>query len=107
MSKKDEAKHRARYTLEVKLEAVRLVKSGQDASVTAQARPKARQAPRPTQADAEQVICIHVATLAFVQGVGAQAQAQGLQHHVARRGRLLSRQARRPRLFNVDAHAQA
>ena len=35
MSKKDEAKHRARYTLEFKLEAVRLVKGGQEASVTA------------------------------------------------------------------------
>ena len=29
MSKKDEVKHRARYTLEFKLEAVRLVKAGQ------------------------------------------------------------------------------
>ena len=35
MSKKDDAKHRARYTLEFKLEAVRLVKGGQEASVTA------------------------------------------------------------------------
>jgi transposase-like protein len=35
MSKKDVVKHRARYTLEFKLEAVRLVKGGQDASVTA------------------------------------------------------------------------
>ena len=35
MSKKDEAKHRARYTLEVKPETVRLVKAGQEASVTA------------------------------------------------------------------------
>jgi len=35
MSKKDGMKHRARYTLEFKLEAVRLVKAGQDASVTA------------------------------------------------------------------------
>ena len=35
MSKKDEAKQRARYTLEFKLEAVRLVKAGQEASVTA------------------------------------------------------------------------
>ena len=35
MSKKDEAKQRARYTLEFKLEAVRLVKGGQEASVTA------------------------------------------------------------------------
>jgi transposase-like protein len=35
MSKKDESKHRARYTLEFKLEAVRLVKGGQEASVTA------------------------------------------------------------------------
>ena len=35
MSKKDEAKHRARYTLEFKLEAVRLVNGGQEASVTA------------------------------------------------------------------------
>ncbi len=35
MSKKDEAKHRARYTLEFKLEAVRRVKAGQEASMTA------------------------------------------------------------------------
>jgi transposase-like protein len=35
MSKKDEAKHRTRYTLEFKLEAVWLVKAGQEASVTA------------------------------------------------------------------------
>jgi transposase-like protein len=35
MSKKDQAKQRARYTLEFKLEAVRLVKAGQEASVTA------------------------------------------------------------------------
>jgi transposase-like protein len=35
MSKSDEIKHRARYTLEFKLEAVRLVKAGQEASVTA------------------------------------------------------------------------
>ena len=35
MSKKDEAKHRARHTLEFKLDAVRLVKAGQEASVTA------------------------------------------------------------------------
>ena len=35
MSKKDGSKHRARYTLEFKLEAVRLVKGGQEASVTA------------------------------------------------------------------------
>ena len=35
MGKKDEVKHRARYTLEFKLEAVRLVKAGQEASVTA------------------------------------------------------------------------
>jgi transposase-like protein len=35
MSRKDEAKRRARYTLEFKLEAVRLVKAGQEASVTA------------------------------------------------------------------------
>ena len=35
MSKRDDAKHRARYTLEFKLEAVRLVKGGQEASVTA------------------------------------------------------------------------
>ena len=34
MPKRDDAKHRARYTLEFKLEAVRLVKSGQEASVT-------------------------------------------------------------------------
>ena len=35
MTKKDDAKHRARYTLEFKHEAVRLVKAGQEASVTA------------------------------------------------------------------------
>jgi len=35
MGKKDEAKRRARYALEFKLEAVRLVKAGQEASVTA------------------------------------------------------------------------
>ena len=35
MSKKDETKHRSRYTLEFKLEAVRLVKGGQDVGVTA------------------------------------------------------------------------
>jgi len=35
MSKQGESKHRARYTLEFKLEAVRLVKGGQEASVTA------------------------------------------------------------------------
>jgi len=35
MSKKDEVKARARYTLEFKLEAVRLVKGGQEVSVTA------------------------------------------------------------------------
>ena len=35
MSKKYEAKHRTRYTLEFKLGAVRLVKAGQEASVTA------------------------------------------------------------------------
>jgi transposase-like protein len=35
MSRKDEAKHRARHTLEFKLEAVRLVKAGQEASVPA------------------------------------------------------------------------
>ena len=35
MTKRDDAKHRARYTLEFKLEAVRLVKAGQEASVTA------------------------------------------------------------------------
>lgn len=35
MSKRDEAKRRARYTLEFKLEAARLVKAGQEASVTA------------------------------------------------------------------------
>jgi transposase-like protein len=35
MSRKDEARRRARYTLEFKLEAVRLVKAGQEASVTA------------------------------------------------------------------------
>ena len=36
MSKRNEVKHRARYTVEFKLEAVRLVKAGQEASVTAQ-----------------------------------------------------------------------
>ena len=35
MSKKDQGKQRARYTLEFKLEAVRLVKAGQEATVTA------------------------------------------------------------------------
>ena len=35
MTKKDDARHRARYTLEFKLEAVRLVKAGQETSVTA------------------------------------------------------------------------
>ena len=35
MSKRNEAKQRARYTLEFKLEVVRLVKGGQEASVTA------------------------------------------------------------------------
>jgi len=35
MSKKDEAKPRARYTREFKLEAIRLVKAGQEASVAA------------------------------------------------------------------------
>ena len=35
MSKKDESNRRARYTVEFKLEAVRLVKAGQEASVTA------------------------------------------------------------------------
>ena len=35
MAKKDEVKHRARYTLEFKLEAVRLVRAGQEVSVTA------------------------------------------------------------------------
>ena len=35
MTKRDDARHRARYTLEFKLEAVRLVKAGQEASVTA------------------------------------------------------------------------
>ena len=35
MSKKDEAKHRARYTLEFKLEAVRLVNGGQEAILIA------------------------------------------------------------------------
>jgi transposase-like protein len=35
MSTKDEVKHRARCTLEFKLEAVRLVKGGQEVSVTA------------------------------------------------------------------------
>ena len=35
MGKKDDTAHRARYTLELKLEAVRLVKGGQDVGVTA------------------------------------------------------------------------
>ena len=35
MGKKDETAQRARYTLEFKLEAVRLVKGGQDVGVTA------------------------------------------------------------------------
>ena len=35
MSKRTEAKQRARYTLEFKVEAVRLVKGGQELSVTA------------------------------------------------------------------------
>jgi transposase-like protein len=35
MSKQDGSKRRARYTMEFKLEAVRLVKAGQEASVTA------------------------------------------------------------------------
>jgi len=35
MSKKDGSNRRARYTVEFKLEAVRLVKAGQEASVTA------------------------------------------------------------------------
>ena len=35
MSKKMDVKQRAKYTLEFKLEAVRLVKAGQEASVTA------------------------------------------------------------------------
>lgn len=35
MRKSDEIKHRARCTLEFKQEAVRLVKAGQEASVTA------------------------------------------------------------------------
>ena len=35
MSKKSQDQHRARYTLEFKMEAVRLVKAGQEASVTA------------------------------------------------------------------------
>ena len=35
MSKRNEGKQRARYTLEFKLEAVRLVKGGQESSVTA------------------------------------------------------------------------
>jgi len=35
MSKKDGSSRRARYTVEYKLEAVRLVKAGQEASVTA------------------------------------------------------------------------
>jgi transposase-like protein len=35
MSNQDDKRRRAKYTLEFKLEAVRLVKGGQDASVTA------------------------------------------------------------------------
>ena len=35
MSKRDDMRRRAKYTLEFKLEAVRLVKGGQDVSVTA------------------------------------------------------------------------
>jgi transposase-like protein len=35
MSKRSQDQHRARYKLEFKLEAVRLVKAGQEASVTA------------------------------------------------------------------------
>ena len=35
MSKQDDRRRRAKYTLEFKLEAVRLVKGGQDAAVTA------------------------------------------------------------------------
>jgi len=35
MNKRNDEKRRARYTLEFKLEAVRLVKGGQEASVTA------------------------------------------------------------------------
>lgn len=35
MSKQDDKRRRAKYTLEFKLEAVRLVKGGQDAAVTA------------------------------------------------------------------------
>jgi transposase-like protein len=35
MSKQDDKRRRAKYTLEFKLEAVRLVKGGQDATVTA------------------------------------------------------------------------
>ena len=35
MSKQDDKRRRAKYTLEFKLEAVRLVKGGQDVSVTA------------------------------------------------------------------------
>ena len=34
MSKQDDKRRRAKYTLEVKLEALRLVKAGQDAAVT-------------------------------------------------------------------------
>ena len=35
MSKRSEAKQRRRYTLEFKLEAVRVLKGGQESSVTA------------------------------------------------------------------------
>ena len=44
MSKQDDKRHRAKYTLEFKLEAIRLVKGRQDATVTARVLgiPKAR-----------------------------------------------------------------
>ena len=48
MSRRTDAKRRARYTLEFKLEAVRLVKGGQESSVTARVLGRA-------QTDAEQL----------------------------------------------------
>lgn len=50
MSKKDGSNRRARYTVEFKLEAVGLVKAGQEASVTARVfgRPYRHQLPWPS-----------------------------------------------------------
>ncbi len=48
MSRQSQDQHRARYTMECNLEAVRVVKAGQEASVTAQVL-------RKPQADAEQL----------------------------------------------------